>query len=214
MIYLNNQETSFAKRILCFGDSNTWGQIPGTKSRMAINLSWPGKLQQLLGQKYAVISDGLPSRTTEMEYPLKPSRNGLRYFLAWIEAQTPADVLILFIGTNDLKEMYRKKPEEIAVSVEKYLIEATKLINKIVLLSPPVVDETNPIANEKYVGAYKKSLQLANHYQTLAQKHKCDFIDLAKLVSPSDKDGIHLDEAAHMVIAEEICKTIEIWSNN
>lgn len=36
------------KRVLCFGDSNTWGFTPVTGERMAADVRWPGVMQQEL----------------------------------------------------------------------------------------------------------------------------------------------------------------------
>ncbi len=62
--------------ILCYGDSNTYGQRPdGTKGRYAADVRWTGQLQSLVGDGYCVIEEGLTSRTTNLEYAKKPGRN-------------------------------------------------------------------------------------------------------------------------------------------
>ena len=45
------------KRILCIGDSNTWGYIPGSGERYEKNVRWTGKLAQMLGENYEVIEE-------------------------------------------------------------------------------------------------------------------------------------------------------------
>jgi hypothetical protein len=39
------------REILCFGDSNTYGLIPGTKERYKENIRWTGILQQKLKEQ-------------------------------------------------------------------------------------------------------------------------------------------------------------------
>ena len=51
-------------RILCYGDSNTWGYIPLTEKRYPPEVRWTGRLQRLLGPDYQVLEDGLSGRTT------------------------------------------------------------------------------------------------------------------------------------------------------
>ena len=45
------------RRILCFGDSNTWGNIAGTPDRYPADVRWPGVLQRDLGPDFLVIED-------------------------------------------------------------------------------------------------------------------------------------------------------------
>jgi lysophospholipase L1-like esterase len=65
-----------AKTILCYGDSNTWGQTPEKSGRRPANIRWTGVLQAELGSEYYVIEEGLSSRTTDLDYAKKPGRNG------------------------------------------------------------------------------------------------------------------------------------------
>ena len=50
------------RRILCFGDSNTWGYKP-TGGRYDEETRWPMRMQRLLGDGYIVIEEGLNGRT-------------------------------------------------------------------------------------------------------------------------------------------------------
>jgi len=61
-----------AKTILCYGDSNTWGQKPDKSSRYLVDVRWTGLLQKTLGDSYYVIEEGLSSRTTDLDYNHKP----------------------------------------------------------------------------------------------------------------------------------------------
>ena len=48
------------KTIVCYGDSNTWGYIPGSaEERYPYDIRWTGVLQRLLGAEYHVIEEGL-----------------------------------------------------------------------------------------------------------------------------------------------------------
>ena len=59
------------KRILCFGDSNTWGYDPATQDRFDRATRWPGVLREQLGTGYEVIEEGLNGRTTVWNDPIE-----------------------------------------------------------------------------------------------------------------------------------------------
>ena len=58
-----------SKRILCFGDSNTWGYVPATGKRYPVGVRWTSLLQEKLGDGYEIIEEGLNSRTTDIDDP-------------------------------------------------------------------------------------------------------------------------------------------------
>ena len=91
------------KTIVCFGDSNTWGYIPGSNGeRFPRELRWPERLQAALGDGYEVISEGLSGRTATVERPDSEGRNGLPYLLPCLHSHAPVDLVVIFLGTNDV----------------------------------------------------------------------------------------------------------------
>jgi len=198
-----------AKRILCYGDSNTWGRIPGITKRYPINLRWPGISQQLLEDAYEIIEEGLSSRTTTIDDTKHIGKNGKTYLVPCLETHNPIDIVILFLGTNDIKERFNRNPKQIRAGIE----ELIKLIKgyawnndnkppRIILVSPTIVDEAVPGVQEKYKGAQVKSEQLGKEYAELAKKYNLEFVDAAKIVLPSKKDGYHLEPNSHKKLAE------------
>ena len=91
------------RNILCYGDSNTWGYIPVKCERYPFDVRWTGVLQQELGAEYRIIEEGLNARTTAYEDPWSYWRNGKDYLPACLISQKPLDLLIISLGTNDLK---------------------------------------------------------------------------------------------------------------
>ena len=65
--------------VLCYGDSNTFGYIPETGMRYSRDIRYPGRLQKLLGDDYAVIEEGCNGRTTIHDDPVDGWKNGLDY---------------------------------------------------------------------------------------------------------------------------------------
>jgi lysophospholipase L1-like esterase len=64
---------------------------------------WTGILQGLLGDGYRVVEEGLNGRTTAWDDPVAPYRNGAKYLDACIETHAPLDLIMIMLGTNDLK---------------------------------------------------------------------------------------------------------------
>ena len=79
-------------RVLCFGDSNTWGYIPGTGGRYASDVRWTGVLKQLTG--FEVIEEGLNGRTTAFTDAVEPYRSGLDYIAPCVMSQMPLDYIV------------------------------------------------------------------------------------------------------------------------
>src|SRR6056297_2207238 len=110
------------KRILCYGDSNTWGYVPLTGERYDETVRWTMLLQEKLGGDYKIIEEGLNGRTTVLDDPLEPGRNGLTYLGPCVQSQSPLDLVVLMLGTNDLKRRFSLAPEEIAMGLEKLVL--------------------------------------------------------------------------------------------
>ena len=100
------------KNILCFGDSNTWGYAPVTGERYPGHVRWTGVLQSCLGDDYFVIEEGLNGRTTVHNEPLRPHRNGASLLPVLLESHSPLDLVIVMLGTNDLKACFRQSALE------------------------------------------------------------------------------------------------------
>ena len=94
------------KTLVCFGDSNTWGYVPGSDGeRFPREVRWPSQLQRLLGDEWDVIAEGLNGRTATYERADSEGRNGLPYLLPCLLSHAPVDAVVLFLGTNDVNFM-------------------------------------------------------------------------------------------------------------
>ena len=106
------------KSILCYGDSNTWGCIPlqgpDPARRFPPGTRWPGVLRRELGDGYWVVEAGLSGRTTVWDDPLEPHRNGRKLLLPTLLTHQPLDLVIIMLGTNDLKHRLNASAAEIA----------------------------------------------------------------------------------------------------
>jgi lysophospholipase L1-like esterase len=201
-------------RILCFGDSNTWGYEPGTGLRYSYPVRWPGMLQSLLGQAYTVIEEGLNGRTTVWNDPLMPGRNGKEYLLPCIESHRPFDLLIISLGMNDLKVKFSASPQDIArglAMLVKTLRNAATEWNgntpRVLLVAPPRIGKLTELS-EMFTGAAEKSSHLSAWIERTARELDCEFLDAASLITTDDRDGIHLSADAHKTLAEAIAQKV------
>ena len=90
------------KRILCYGDSNTWGAIPNESERYPDDVRWTGVLQNELGSGYKIIEEGYNGRTTVHDDPIEGKLSGVTYFKPCMESQLPLDLIIIMVMTCSL----------------------------------------------------------------------------------------------------------------
>lgn len=196
------------KNILCFGDSNTWGYSPQDGSRFPPNVRWTGTLQKTLGADYNIIEEGLNGRTTfinEEGEDARPFRSGSDVFSMILESHRPLDLVTIMLGTNDLKLEFNLSVEEIAQGVKELceiVLSSEYLIDnppKLLLISPIHIGSTiQPDQEEFFEQAREKSYQFAEHYQRVAEELGIHFLDAAKIVSPSEGEGVHWDADQHI----------------
>lgn len=191
------------RSVLCYGDSNTWGYEPGSKRRLDHTQRWPGVLREDLSTGYLVAEEGLNGRTTVWTDPLAEYRNGKHLLMPCLETHKPLDLVILMLGTNDLKRKFSASPYDIARGVA-VLITIIRTSNsggdgaspEILLLCPPPVGKLTEFA-EMFEGAEEKSRQLARHYRSVASEFGCHFLNTGEIIRSSDIDGIHLEAGEH-----------------
>ena len=98
------------KHIVCFGDSNTHGYCADPNDtadrtdRFNEDERWTCLLQKALGEEYLVLEEGLSGRTTVFSDPLHECMSGLDVIYSTLMSHEPVDLLIIMLGTNDLKE--------------------------------------------------------------------------------------------------------------
>lgn len=109
------------KEILCFGDSNTHGYMPGLGTRYPIDQRWSGLLGKLLGDGYHVVEEGMDGRTTAFEDDLQPWRSALGYIGPCVKTHAPLDLIIIMLGTNDSKTRYGISAEEIGFGMQELI---------------------------------------------------------------------------------------------
>jgi lysophospholipase L1-like esterase len=205
------------KTVLCYGDSNTWGAIPGTKDRLSIHERWPGVLREKLGDGYHVIEEGLCGRTSIWVDEVCQYRTGRDYLLPCLDTHAPVDLLVIMLGTNDLKTRFHLPVEDIARGLSVLLEMAAKCnfgtggdAPQILVIAPPEIVEISE-NQAQFFDALARSQKFSGLYGAYAKQFGAHFLDAGKYVKSSLIDGIHLDVGAHEVLGRkvaEVAKTI------
>jgi len=202
------------KTVLCYGDSNTWGYDPATQTRYPREVRWPGVLRRELGEGYLVIEEGLNGRTTVWDDPIEGYKNGKSYLIPCLETHKPLDLVIILLGTNDLKVRFSVSAFDIANGagvlvdvVQKSAAGPGDTAPQVLLLAPPPIARLSGFA-EMFDGARPKSRRFAAHYGRVAQEKGCAFLDTSQAIVSSNLDGIHLEAGEHEKLGAAVAEKV------
>jgi lysophospholipase L1-like esterase len=201
--------------VLCFGDSNTWGYDPSTATRYSRDVRWTGVLQSFLGSGYRVIEEGLNGRTTVWEDPIEGDKVGKRHLLPCLLSQAPLDLVVIMLGTNDLKMRYSAPVTDVAAGVSILAdIVLTSAAGRndtapaLLLVAPPPFAKLSAFAG-MFEGGTGKSRSLGGLLAEVARAHGCPFLDAGTVIRSSDLDGIHLDPAEHARLGQAVAREVK-----
>ena len=203
------------KNILCYGDSNTWGYIPGGKGRYDINTRWTGVAGQLLGDEYRIIEEGLNGRTTVFDSPFDAELNGKKHLMCCLMSHAPLDCAVIMLGTNDL--MHNHMAWEACrgcIMLTRMVLNSalyfTESKPKVLLVSPILIGEniaktdSSPLA---YIGR-EESLKFAPLYKQAAERLNVEFLDAALYAPTSEVDNEHMEAEGHRTLGEAIANKL------
>jgi lysophospholipase L1-like esterase len=196
--------------ILCFGDSNTWGFVPGTGARYAWDARWPGVMAAGLGDGHHVIEEALNGRTTVFDDPIMPGRCGIKYLVPCLESHRPLDLVMVMLGTNDSKVRLSATAYDIMRGM-KLIVEAVQksgASRKLLIVSPPLPGRLTEFA-EQFAEAEAKLRKLPEYYAKLAREMGCDFFDASAIVRSSDIDGIHWEASEHGKLGQALVPVVK-----
>lgn len=192
------------RTIVCYGDSNTHGAAPDGSGRLPRDVRWPGVMRAALGDGYEVIEEGLNGRATVWDSPLAPGRNGLIYLEPCLLSHRPVDLVIIMLGTNDLKHAYGLTAPEISGGAGVLVDVARSSLAgpgdtppRVLLVSPvPLGEATDENVQWGFGESRSVSQQLAGMYWLVAKRRGVGFFDAGSVATVSPDDGVHLDADA------------------
>jgi lysophospholipase L1-like esterase len=203
--------------VLTFGDSNTHGTPPiidrSIYARFGADVRWPVLMARDLG--WDLVEEGLPGRTAQFNDPIMgPHMNGQAGLRMALESHGPIDLLVIMLGTNDVKARFCATPEGVTGGIAS-LLDIAQGVDmqtrhggfQVLLICPPPVVEVGPIKAEFYGGAVR-SQALPPLYAALAAARGCGFLDAGRVIAVSPLDGVHFDEVAHGVLAAAVSAAV------
>jgi lysophospholipase L1-like esterase len=188
------------QQVLVYGDSLTWGIVPGTRRRLSFAERWPGVMEGQLvasGRSVRVIEDCLNGRRTVWDDPFKPGRNGRIGLEQRVEVNSPLALVVLMLGSNDFQSMHpltawhsAQGLATLVHAVRNAPIEPGMPVPDILIVAPPPLQEAKGSMAPKFVGAQSKCAGLATELA-------CAFFDAGTVTMTSLVDGVHLDADQH-----------------
>ena len=213
----DKREDGNMSNILLFGDSNTWGLVPGsvTGERYPQNIRWAGILREKY-PSHGISEEGLCGRTTVFEDPLKEGRKGIDALKEILKKGT-FDAAVIMLGTNDCKTVYGASAREIGGGAAICLDETEKYISpdRVLLVSPVALGENvwKPEKDPEFSKeSVKVSRELKKVYGEIAEKRGCAFLAASDLAGPDEADDEHLNEEGHRALAEAVALKLQEMS--
>lgn len=182
-------------RILCFGDSNTYGYDPRSYfgDRYGAEDRWVDLLAKQTG--HDCINAGANGR----EIPRNP------YTFRLLTEHAPVDVFLVILGTNDLLQGASAK--DAADRMEAFLNQLLPHCKQILLVAPPPMKRGAWVPTDTLVA---ESICLAEEYKLLAEKLNIPFVDTRHWNIEFAFDGVHFTEAGHHAFAENLRKELRL----
>lgn len=203
--------------ILCFGDSNTYGLKSDMLTRYPRNIRWTGVLQEQLGADYYVIEEGLGGRTTVWDDPIEEHKNGKTYLSPCLDSHKPIDLVVIMLGTNDLKSRFSVTSFDIGTSMEnlvRIILRSDAGIDfqppQILLITPVPIhsvgrDDLDQMINDME----SRSIAIEPYYQAIAQKYGLHYLNPGFMIEINPTDGIHYTEKGHAQMAGLVAKKVK-----
>ena len=199
-------------RVLCLGDSNTWGYNPANGTRFDEKTRWPLVLQEMLGGEYQIIEEGQNGRTFNTDDHINGYMSGNYILQPCLKSHDPLDYFVLMLGTNDLKKSYGLSLKDISENAEilfekanRYWLDIARKTPKVLIISPPLITEalfkscfSNDFEDEKTM---EKSKNMSEYLRRVSDKKGYSFLDAKNYVKVGKIDGLHLDKEGHHKMA-------------
>ena len=206
------------KRILCYGDSNTYGYIP-TGGRYDEHIRWPMRLQEILGDGYTVIEEGFNGRTCVFDDPVEGGyKSGVKYLPPCLMSHNPLDAVVIMLGSNDTKARFGMSPMTIGQSMmqlvrvaKQYAVNEAGEISHIIVAAPPqILDNLMQTRHAECFGeqAIEVSRGLGPELLRVSKLLRVDFFDAAPYAEVSRLDAVHMTAEGHLRLAEAMAEKI------
>ena len=191
------------KRIVFYGDSNTYGYDPRgfLGMRYPEEIRWTSMIWKHFKGEYEIIEEGQNGRCL-------PRFPGDESFLKRITGMlTKNDIFVVMLGTNDI--LLTDHPDA-DMAIERMNRLLTWLVKNHSPFSTIIIGPV-PVANAEgeLQIYYKESLRLNAGYQKLCQTHGVIYYDAAEWNIPTAFDGVHFSEEGCRRFASKMIEICE-----
>ncbi len=188
------------KRVVCYGDSNTYGYDP----------------RGVLGGRYPDETLWTTLIQTDTRDVINEGQNGRMIpKFAWeksealqiLAAHAPVDLAIVMLGTNDIINHWDFKAEDVAACMENCLTDLTAAMpdTRFLLIAPPPI-QTGQLQMEPRL--LVESQKFGECYRAAADRLNIAFADAADWQVEPAFDGVHFSEKGHAAFAKGLNQTL------
>ena len=204
---------SAQRTLVCFGDSNTYGTPPMPErdvwGRFGPDTRWPGVMAAHRGSGWQVVEEALPGRPTGHDDPIEGrDRNGLTALPIVLGSNRPIDLVVVKLGTNDLKARFAVTPEDIADSVGVLVTAIRGSVAGPAGAPAVLVVVPAPILEAGFRGGAEKSQAFGTCYAAMGRRFGVPLVDAGTLIASDPLDGVHLTEAAHATLGHAVAEAV------
>lgn len=192
------------RRLLCYGDSNTYGYDPCSYlgGRYPESVRWAALLR---GYGWDVINRGENGRSI-------PCSDGEIHAVIQSLCREEADILTVMLGSNDLLQPSSPPARECADRMERFLATLLHAAGwekflKVLLVAPPPMALGDWVQDEKIIAA---SRRLAECYEDIARLLNIGFADAGTWGIGLTYDGVYFSEMGHLAFAKGISKALSV----
>jgi len=208
------QRRKTVKKILCFGDSNTWGHDPVDCSRL--ERRWTVMIDEMFDD-CEIVQDGVCGRATKLRINDEWGTDGLSVFRKNYLKNNGFDLVIIMLGTNDLLNENDFTVEETGEHLRTMVKEMRESLGddapEVLLISPILISKdmlTHPVFSTLYSEkSITNSKRFAEIIEKVATEENAHFLDAAKVSKASPLDGIHMESSEHKELADAIAEKIK-----
>ena len=216
-------------RILCYGDSNTWGTIgrwvEGTdKPSECFDAEhrWVDVMGADLGDGFEVLREGLGGRGTIYARDCEAWKNGETYLKPCLHSHRPLDLVIIMLGTNDLQIKKDITAEDLPVGISRLvdIVQSNPKVGrgavppKVLLIAPIEIRPSDPKGRVLVYDKFRReigrelSLMFPEVYAKVAQEKGCWFLKAADFAEPCPADGVHFTAESHVRLGHGVADYI------
>ena len=192
------------RKVLLFGDSNTYGYDPSDpyEARYSKEIIFPSILQEMLGEGWQVIADGMNGRTL----PSLPEDEG--FLCRRLNMLTDGDIFAVMLGTNDVLLSYDCTGAVSRMDALLSFLTEKRKPEDILVIAPPHIGNEN-IKDPLYLRFHEESKKMNEGFMLLARQSSVRFLDAGAWGIPLAYDMVHFSGEGHRLFAENLARYIE-----